>query len=142
MHFEGYVDESDVAKIQEDMPTKIFVDALPDTTFTGVLTKISPRGEKQEGVVNFRVEAEINEETSLLRTGMSADVQLVLDERADALTVPEGAMIYEGDSTFVEVVDETADGGRRKTYIEVGLSDGIKTEVVAGLEEGETVILQ
>jgi len=142
MHFEGYVDESDVAKIHEDMPAKIFVDALPDTTFTGVLTKISPRGEKQEGVVNFRVEAEINEGTSLLRTGMSADVQLVLDERVDALTVPEGAMIYEGDSTFVEVVDETADGGRRKAHIEVGLSDGIKTEVVDGLEEGETVILQ
>jgi HlyD family secretion protein len=142
MHFEGYVDESDVAKIHEGMPTKIFVDALADTTFTGVLTKISPRGEKQEGVVNFRVEAEINEETSLLRTGMSADVQLVLDERADVLTVPEGAMIYEGDSTFVEVVDEAADGGKRKAYIEVGLSDGIKTEVVDGLEEGETVVLQ
>ncbi len=142
MHFEGYVDESDVAKIHEGMPTKIFVDALPDTTFTGVLTKIAPRGEKQEGVVNFRVEAEITEETSLLRTGMSADVQLVLDERAGVLTVPEGAMIYEGDSTFVEVVDETADGGKRKVHIEAGLSDGIKTEVVDGLEEGETVVLQ
>jgi HlyD family secretion protein len=142
MHFEGYVDESDVAKIHEGMPTKIFVDALPDTTFTGVLTKIAPRGEKQEGVVNFRVEAEINEETSLLRTGMSADVQLVLDERVDVLTVPEGAMIYEGDSTFVEIVDETADGGKRKVHIEAGLSDGIKTEVVEGLEEGETVVLQ
>jgi HlyD family secretion protein len=142
MHFEGYVDESDVAKIHEGMPTKIFVDALPETTFTGVLTKIAPQGEKQEGVVNFRVEAEINEETSLLRTGMSADVQLVLDERTDVLTVPEGAMIYEGDSTFVEVVDETADGGKRRTIVEVGLSDGIKTEVVEGLEEGETVVLQ
>lgn len=142
MHFEGYVDESDVAKIHEGMPTKIFVDALPDTTFTGVLTKIAPRGEKQEGVVNFRVEAEINEETSLLRTGMSADVQLVLDERVDVLTVPEGAMIYEGDSTFVEVVDEAADGGKRKVYIEAGLSDGIKTEVIDGLEEGDKVVLQ
>lgn len=142
MHFEGYVDESDVAKIHEGMPTKIFVDALPETTFTGSLTKISPQGEKQEGVVNFRVEAEINEETSLLRTGMSADVQLVLDERSDVLTVPEGAMIYEGDSTFVEVVDETAEGGKRKLYVEAGLSDGIKTEVVDGLEEGEKVLLQ
>jgi len=142
MHFEGYVDESDVAKIHEGMPTKIFVDALPETTFTGVLTKISPKGEKQEGVVNFRVEAEINEETKLLRAGMSADVQLVLDERSDVLTVPEGAMIYEGDSTFVEIVDEGTDGGKRRIYIEAGLSDGIKTEVVEGLEEGDKVVLQ
>jgi HlyD family secretion protein len=142
MHFEGYVDESDVAKIHEGMPTKIFVDALPETTFTGVLTKISPQGEKQEGVVNFRVEAAINEGTALLRTGMSADVQLVLDERSEVLTVPEGAMIYEGDSTFVEVVDETAEKGKRKVFIEAGLSDGIKTEVKEGLEEGEVVVLQ
>jgi HlyD family secretion protein len=142
MHFEGYVDESDVAKIHVGMPTKIFVDALPETTFTGVLTKIAPQGEKQEGVVNFRVEAEIDEDTALLRTGMSADVQLVLDERIEVLTVPEGAMIYEGDSTFVEVVDETAEGGKRKIFIKVGLSDGIKTEVVEGLEEGDKVVLQ
>ena len=142
MHFEGYVDESDVAKIHEGMPTKIFVDALPETTFTGVLTKIAPQGQKQEGVVNFRVEAQINEDTALLRTGMSADVQLVLDERIDVLTVPEGAMIYEGDSTFVEVVDETAEGGKRRIFVEAGLSDGIKTEVVDGIEEGEKVVLQ
>jgi len=142
MHFEGYVDESDVARIHEGMPAKIFVDALPETTFAGTLTRISPHGEKQEGVVNFRVEAEIDGETSLLRTGMSADVQLVLDERKDVLTVPEGAMIYEGDSTFVEVVDETAAGGRRRVPVEAGLSDGIKTEIVEGLEEGDKVVLQ
>lgn len=142
MHFEGYVDESDVAKIHGGMPAKIFVDALPETTFTGVLTKIAPQGEKQEGVVNFRVEAQINEGTALLKTGMSADVQLVLDERIDVLTVPEGAMIYEGDSTFVEVVDETAEAGKRKVFVKVGLSDGIKTEVVEGLEEGDKVVLQ
>lgn len=73
---------------------------------------------------------------------MSADVQLVLDERIDVLTVPEGAMIYEGDSTFVEVVDETAEGGKRRIFVEAGLSDGIKTEVVDGIEEGEKVVLQ
>ena len=142
MHFEGYVDESDVAKIHEGMPTKIFVDAMPDTTFNGVLTKIAPQGEKQEGVVNFRVEAEITEDTSLLRTGMSADVQLVLEERVDVLTVPEGAIIYEGDSTFVELVDETAVAGKRRAVIEAGLSDGIKTEIVEGLAEGDKVVLQ
>jgi HlyD family secretion protein len=142
MHFEGYVDESDVARIHEGMPAKIFIDALPETTFTGTLTRIAPQGEKQEGVVNFRVEAEINGDTSLLRTGMSADVQLVLDERTDVLTVPEGAIIYEGDSTFVDVVDPEARGGKQRVAVEAGLSDGIKTEIVEGLEEGQEVVLQ
>jgi HlyD family secretion protein len=142
MHFEGDVDESDVAKITPGMPAKIFVDAFPDTTFNGVLTRIAPQGLKEEGVVNFRVEAELESNTDLLRTGMSADVQLVLDERYDVLTVPEGAVIYEGDSTFVERVDRAAEGGKQRLPVEVGLSDGIKTEILSGLTEGEELVLQ
>jgi HlyD family secretion protein len=142
MHFEGDVDESDVAKITAGMPAKIFVDAYPDTTFDGVLTRIAPQGLKEEGVVNFRVEAELTSDTSLLRTGMSADVQLVLDERHDVLTVPEGAVIYEGDSTFVERVDKAVEAGKQRLPVQVGLSDGIKTEIVSGLTEGEELVLQ
>ena len=79
MHFEGDVDESDVAKIKTGMPARIFVDAFPDTTFEGVLTRIAPQGIKEEGVVNFRVEAELSGDSGIMKTGMSADVQLVLD---------------------------------------------------------------
>jgi HlyD family secretion protein len=142
MHFEGDVDESDVAKIAEGMAAKIFVDAFPETVFTGVLTKIAPQGVRDEGVVNFSVEAELVGSTGMLRTGMSADVQLVLAERSNVLTVPEGAVIYQGDSTFVEVLDTGAQGGRTRAPVAVGLSDGIRTEIVRGLEEGQTVVLQ
>ncbi len=142
MHFEGDVDESDVAKISEGMAAKVFVDAFPETVFTGILTKIAPQGVKAEGVVNFNVEAELDGDTGALRTGMSADVQLVLRERIDVLTLPEGAVIYEGDSTFVEVLDGAAKGGRMRTPVEVGLSDGIRTEIIKGLDEGQTVVLQ
>ncbi len=142
MHFEGDVDESDVAKITEGMAAKVFVDAFPETVFTGVLTRIAPEGLKVEGVVNFNVEAELDGETGMLRTGMSADVQLVLEERTDVLTIPEGAVIYEGDSTFVEVSDEAAEGGRMRRPVEVGLSDGIRTEIIKGLDDGQTVVLQ
>jgi HlyD family secretion protein len=142
MHFEGDVDESDVAKIHQGMPAKIFVDSYPDTAFEGTLTRIAPQGIKEEGVVNFRVEADVGGKTELLRTGMSADVQLVLDERSDVLTLPEGAIIYEGDSTFVEQVDPAADTGSRRLPVKVGLSDGIKTEVESGLSEGDQVMLQ
>jgi HlyD family secretion protein len=142
MHFEGDVDESDVSKIHAGMPAKIFVDAYPDTVFEGILTKIAPQGVKEEGVVNFNVEAEIAGDTSLLRTGMSADVQLVLDSRQDVLTLPEGAIIYEGDSTYVEAVAEPSQDGKRRVPVEVGLSDGIKTEILAGLAEGDKVVMQ
>jgi HlyD family secretion protein len=142
MHFEGDVDESDVAKISEQMPAKIFVDAYPDTVFNGILTRIAPQGIEEDGVVNFRVEAELVDEAKLLRTGMSADVQLVIAERSDVLTLPEGAIIYEGDSTFVEKADETAEGGKQRIPVEVGLSDGIKTEIISGLNDGDKVVMQ
>lgn len=142
MHFEGDVDESDVAKITVGMPAKVYVDAFPDTVFEGILTNIAPQGLMEEGVVNFRVKAELRSDTSLLRTGMSADVQLVLDERHDVLTVPEGTIIYEGDSTFVEKIDEAAVAGKRRLPVEVGLSDGIKAEITRGLTEGERLVLQ
>jgi HlyD family secretion protein len=142
MHFEGDVDESDVGKITEGMPAKIFVDAFPDTAFEGKLTRIAPLGVKVEGVVNFKVEAEVGGSTGRLKTGMSADVQLVLDERADVLTLPEGAFIYEGDSTFVEKVDAAAEAGKRRVQVETGLSDGIRTELLEGLAEGDKVVMQ
>jgi HlyD family secretion protein len=93
-------------------------------------------------VVNFNVEAELDGATGMLRTGMSADVQLVLEERIDVLTVPEGAVIYEGDSTFVELSAPAAEAGRTRTPVTVGLSDGIRTEIIKGLDEGQTVVLQ
>jgi HlyD family secretion protein len=142
MHFEGDVDESDVAKISAGMPAKVFVDAYPDTVFDGVLTKIAPQGIMSEGVVNFRVEADLVEEGKLLKTGMSADVQLVIAERTDVLTLPEGAIIYEADSTFAEKTDEAAAGSARRVPIEVGLSDGIRTEIISGLVEGDQAVMQ
>lgn len=142
MHFEGDVDESDVAKIREGMPAKIFVDAFPDTSFQGVLTKIAPLGVKTEGVVNFKVEAKVQGDTDLLKTGMSADVQLVLDERKGVLTLPEGAFAYEGDKVFVDKSDPSAPGGKARVEVKTGLSDGIKTEVLEGLKEGDKVVMQ
>jgi len=142
MHFEGDVDESDVGKIEGGMPAKIFVDAFPDTSFQGTLTRIAPQGVKAEGVVNFKVEAQVLGDTKPLKTGMSADVQLVLDERKDVLALPEGAIIYEGDSTYVEKVDAAAQGGKKRAVIKTGLSDGIKTEILSGLNEGEKAVMQ
>lgn len=142
MHFEGDVDESDIAKIHEQMPAKIFVDAYPDTVFDGLLTRIAPQGIEQDGVVNFRVEAELVDEAGLLKTGMSADVQLVIAERSDVLTLPEGAIIYEGDSTFVEKTGLGTEAGKQRVTVEVGLSDGIRTEIISGLNEGDRVVMQ
>jgi len=142
MHFEGDVDESDVGKIRLGMPAKIFVDAFPDTTFQGRLTKIAPQGVKAEGVVNFKVEAQVLGDTRDLKTGMSADVQLVLEDRKDVLTLPEGAVVYESDKAFVDKVDPGAKGGKQRVAIKTGVSDGIKVEIVEGLAEGDKVVMQ
>jgi len=74
---------------------------------------------------------------------MSANADIVLEERPNVLLVPEAAVIYEKDkSTFVEVPDPKADKGKRKVPVTLGLSNGVKTEVVDGVAENQEVVLQ
>lgn len=141
MHFEGEVDESDIAKIRIGMPARVHVDAFPDTVFKGVLTKIAPAAAKREGLVSFKVEVEIVGETSPLKTGMSADAELIVEERTGILTLPEAAIIYEGESTFVEVFDGKK-GIKQRIPVKTGISDGIRTEIIEGVDESASVIIQ
>ncbi|MGQ9603968.1 MAG: efflux RND transporter periplasmic adaptor subunit [bacterium] len=141
MHLEGEVDESDVGKIHLAMPARIHVDAFPDTVFEGILTRISPAAVEREGLVNFRVKVEIIGETSNLKTGMSADAELIVEERSNILTLPEAAIVYEAESTFVEVYDERK-GQKQRVKVKTGISDGIRTEIIEGVDESSNVIIQ
>lgn len=141
MHFKGDVDESEVAKVKLGMPVKIHVESYPDRTFKGELTKIAPLGVETENIVNFQAKVKIMEGTELLRVGMSADAEVIIAESKDTLLVNEGAIIREKGKTFVEIPDATTEEGKKKIEIKVGLSNGIKTEILEGLKEGEQVIM-
>lgn len=132
MVFEGQIDESEVGRIREGMPLDITVGALRDRKIAGTLEYISPKGVVEEGSVQFEIRAAIQPEEGLfIRAGSSANADIVLDRREQVLAVDESALRFEGETVFVEV--EVAPGQFERRNLEVGLSDGLKIEVLKGL---------
>ena len=137
--FRGTVDEIDVGKLSHDMTVQLQIGAIPNDTIDGILRRISPKARKQDNTTVFDVEAEITSiSKSVLRAGYSANAEIIIAEKKDVLVIPERLVTFANDSTFVDVKDST--GVVSQLPIEVGLSDGISIEVVAGLEEGQEIV--
>jgi len=140
-HFKGDVDEADIGKVHLGLPARIYVESYPDEPFKAELTHISPLGREEEEIINFQIKATIEDPEDRLRVGMSADAELILEEHEDVLVIPEGAIIYEDDKTYVNIQDDSVPEGVRRIEITKGITDGLKTEVLSGLEEGQVVVL-
>lgn len=140
-HFRGDVDEADIGKVHLGLPARIYVEAYPDEPFKAELTHISPRGREEEDIINFEIRATVSDQENRLRVGMSADAELILEEHENVLVIPEGAIIYEDGKTFANIQDDSVEEGMRKVEITKGISDGLRTEVLSGLEEGQVVVL-
>ncbi len=132
--FEGKVDESDVGKLSEGMPLQLTVGAIPDEKFDAVLEFISPKGEEAEGTVKFEIKAAITArpEGAFLRAGYSGNGDIIISKRDSVVAVQERDVVYENDSTYVEVV--VGDQDFEKKVVELGLSDGLYVEVINGLD--------
>ena len=141
MHVTGKVPESDVGKISVGMPARIGVESFRDEKFSGQVSRISPLGKEQDNVTSFEVEVVIENDTRKLKTGMTANAEIILEEHPKTLVVPEAVIIYgESGDTSVEVPDPSNETGKRKVPIKVGISNGVKTEVLEGLKEADQVV--
>ena len=141
MHVKGKIPESDVGKIAVDMPARIGVESFREEKFSGKVSRISPLGKEQDNVTSFEVEVIINNDTRKLKTGMTANAEIILEEHPKTLVIPEAAIIYgDKDSTSVEIPDATDPSGKKKVPIKVGISNGVKTEVLEGLKEKDLVV--
>lgn len=139
--FEGKVDESDVGKLKEGMPLLLTVGAINNHSFEATLEFISPKGEDEEGTVKFEVRAAVKPTDDVfLRAGYSANADIILDRRKQVLAIQERDILYESDTTYVEV--KTGDRSFEKRQVELGLSDGIKVEVLSGLDGSSEVKVQ
>jgi HlyD family secretion protein len=143
VYVKGKVDESDIGKVYLGQPARITVESFPNQKFTGKVTKISPMGTEKDNVTTFEVRVSISNESRKLRALMTANAEIILEERKNVLTIPEGAVLYAKDkSTEAEIPDPTSATGKRRVPIKIGISNGARTEVVSGLSEGQQVILQ
>jgi HlyD family secretion protein len=140
---QGKVDEADIGKVYMDQPARIVVESFKDKKFTGKVTKISPLGKEKDNVTTFEVRVSISNPGGELKANMSANAEILLEEKKNVLMAPEAAMIYDKDrNAQVEIPDPKGENGKKKISVKLGISNGVKTEILAGLNEKQNVILQ
>lgn len=139
--FRGNVDETEVGRIREGIPVKITLGALQNMKFDAVLEYISPKSTENNGANQFEIKAAIDVPDSVtIRSGYSANAEMELQHVDGALTVPESAVEFSGDSTFVYVLtDSVPDQKFKRQQIVTGISNGIDTEVKQGLKSSDKV---
>ena len=139
----GKVDEADIGKVYIGQPARIVVESFRDKKFNGKVTRISPLGVEKDNVTTFEVRVSIANPTGELKANMTANAEIILEEKHDVLLVRQAAVVYDKDrNTFLEVPDPAAETGRRKVKVRIGISNGIQAELIAGLKQGDQVILQ
>jgi HlyD family secretion protein len=143
VYVQGKVDEADIAHVYMNQPARIKVESFRDRAFNGKVTKIAPLGVEKDNVTTFEVRVSIDNPGGELKANMTANAEILLDEHKGVLTVPENAVMYDGQkNASVEVPDKSKKEGKRKVAVKVGLSNGSVTELLSGLKEGEQVVLQ
>jgi HlyD family secretion protein len=139
----GKVDEADIGKVYLGQRARIVVESFKDKAFEGKVTKISPLGVEKDNVTTFEVRVSILNPGGELKTNMTANAEVILEEKKGVLTIPESAILYDKErKPSLEVPDTKAEGGKRKVAVKLGISNGVKAELVEGLKEGDKVVLQ
>ena len=139
--FRGNIDETEVGKLVVGMPMKIIIGAMQDTRLEARLEYVSPKAVESNGANQFEIKAAIHGvKGTKIRSGYSANAEIVLASATHVLTVPESAIEFSGNDTYVYIVKGS---GENKTYerrkVVTGLSDGINIEIKSGLTTKDKV---
>ncbi len=138
MIFIGKVDETEVGKIKEGMNIELTIGAIDNEKFNAVLKYIAPKGKIENGAIQFEIKADLLlNKDQFIRSGYSANANIVLDRRDSVLTIPEGLLKFEKDTAYVEV--ETDPQKFDKRLVKTGISDGINIEITEGLSKADKV---
>lgn len=143
VYVRGKVDEADIGVVRLEQPARIKVETFKDRHFEGKVTQISPLGVDKDNVITFEVRVSIKNPGGELRANMTANAEIVLEERSNTLLIPESAIIYDAQrNAAVEIPAPGAPRGRERVAIKTGISNGTKTEILEGLTDKQQVILQ
>lgn len=140
--FRGNIDETEVGRLSTGMTMKITIGALQDLKFDARLEYIAPKATDQNGANQFEIKAAVNlpSNATNIRSGYSANAEIVLAEAKNVLAVQESAIEFEGDDTYVYVIKGEGD---KKTYerrkVQTGISDGINIEIRSGVKPNERI---
>ena len=134
MIFEGKVDEAEVSKLTVGMPLTVNLGAIQDKDFDARLKFIAPKGNEDQGTVQFKIEGDVYLDNSIfIRAGYSANASLVLEKKDSIMVISEALLQFDkiSNDPYVEVKNDK--GTFERKNIELGISDGINVEIVSGL---------
>ena len=140
--FRGNIDEMEVGRLSTGMTMKITIGALQDLKFDARLEYIAPKATDQNGANQFEIKAAVNlpSNATNIRSGYSANAEIVLAEAKNVLAVQESAIEFDGDDTYVYVIKGEGD---KQTYerrkVQTGISDGINIEIRSGVKPNERI---
>jgi HlyD family secretion protein len=137
MHIDVKFGETDIVYIKVGQSAKLTIDALPDWQQTGTVTNISPVADTTSGVVSYKARIDFEDTDQRVLIGMTAIVELVTAEKKGVLLIPNSAILPKGSGRIVQIPDGQS---TKEVDITIGLSDGIQTEVLTGLTEGQEII--
>ena len=139
--FRGNIDETEVGQLVNGMNMKITIGALQDLKFDAALEYVSPKAVESNGANQFEIKAAVKlAEGGKIRSGYSANAEIVLARADKVLSIPESAIEFSGDSTFVYVIKgEGKNKTYDRTYVETGLSDGVNIEIKKGITAKDKV---
>ncbi len=140
IHVEADIDEIDIGKIKEGHKAKIVLDSYPDEELTGNIYYISQIGDESTGAVTYEVKLDIEDDKGLkIRTLMSATIDIEIEGRKNVLILPNNTITEKDNKKFVTLVIGEE---KRDVEIKTGFSDGINTEILSGLKEGDEVLIK
>jgi len=141
MIFEGKVDESEVGKIKEGLPLEITVGAIENQKFDAVLDYIAPKGVDENGAIQFEIKGTLKriDTTTFIRAGLSANASIILARADDVMAINEALVQYDSKTQQPYVEVETGDQEFKRKDVELGVSDGIKVEVLSGISKEDKI---
>lgn len=140
MIFEGKVDEAEVGKLIVGMPLEVNLGAIEDQSLEAKLKFIAPKGNEEQGAVQFKIEADLFLNDSIfVRAGYSANASLILERKENVMAIEESLLQFDRDTEKPYVEIQVADQKFERRDIEIGLSDGVNVEVLSGLTEDDQI---
>lgn len=138
----GKVDEADIGRVRLGQTANITTESFRDKTFQGRVTQISPIGVDKDNVTTFEVKVSIDNAGRELKANMTANAEIILEEFPNSVLVPESAVFYDNrHNASVDLLDSASRTGRKRAPVSVGVGNGTKIQIVAGVRPGDKVVL-
>lgn len=140
MIFEGKVDEAEVGKLKVGMPLEVNLGAIEDQSLEAKLKFIAPKGNEEQGAVQFIIEADLFLNDSIfIRAGYSANASLVLERKDSIMAIPESLLQFDRETEKPYVEISLGEQTFEKRDIEIGISDGVNVEIISGLTREDLI---